>query len=117
VRINIQEFEDLRLKEFLQSARHDESNIDIIKMKIQVMQVEMLSAMLDVRRDFLAKQFDVAESSGSQEEKARRSADLKTQEEKRIKAVEAGFRAQIAQKKSEMWTMEEQLNKDLGERR
>jgi hypothetical protein len=112
VRINIQEFEDLRLKEFLQSARHDESNIDIIKMKIQVIQVEMLSAMLDVRRDFLAKQFDVAESSGSQEEKARRSADLKTQEEKRIKAVEAGFRAQIAQKKSEMWTMEEQLNKD-----
>ncbi|MBN1534130.1 MAG: hypothetical protein JXA20_15775 [Spirochaetes bacterium] len=112
IRINIQEFEDLRLKEFLQAARHDESNVDILRMKIQIIRVEMLSAMLDVRRDYLSKQFDVAESSMSQEEKTRRSAELKTQEEKRIRAVQAGYRAQIAQKRSEMWAMEERLNKE-----
>ncbi len=111
INVDIQEFEDMRLKEFLQSARHDESNIDILRINLQVLQVEMLDSILDVRRDFLSKQIEISEQPISQEEKNSRISDLKGQEEKSVKAVEAGYRARIAGKRREIWALEAQINK------
>jgi hypothetical protein len=57
--INIKEFDDLRLKDVLNSARKKGNTADILSIKADIMDIEMLDAILNVRNRYYKKEIDI----------------------------------------------------------
>ncbi|HPV43415.1 MAG TPA: hypothetical protein PKX40_19705 [Spirochaetota bacterium] len=115
INVDITEFEDLRLKEIIDSARKRGSNIDVLKIEMEMLEVDMLGEILKVRKDVCAREAALLSQGLSDDEIDRRVSALKTEEEARIKKVRASYQAQIRRKKSEIWALEEAREKEEKE--
>ncbi len=107
--INISEFEDLRLKEVIGSARSHENNLDLQKIRLEVLMIEQQEAILVQKKRFfqqemmlLAKDLPLAETN-------RRIAQTRAMEKKKIAVIVALFREKIKKKEGEIAEIEKNV--------
>ncbi len=106
ITVDIKEFNDIRLREFLDSAKNQGSDIDIMKIQLQVLRVEMLNAILDVKQQYQTSEMKVIAQGASQEEINQQLEELRAEEEKAVKRVRGQYVARIARQKREIAKME-----------
>ncbi len=115
INVDITEFEDLRLKEVIDSARKRGSNIDVLRIEMEMLEVDMLGEMLLVRKDIYARETALFSQGLPDEETDRRVSALRKEENDRITRVRAAYRAQIRRKKAEIWALEDARAKEEKE--
>ncbi len=115
INVDITEFEDLRLKEIIDSARKRGSNIDVLRIEMEMLEVDMLGEILKVRKDMYAREAAILSQGLPDVEIDRRVSALRSEEEARIKRVRVSHQAQIRRKKSEIWALEEARAKEEKE--
>ena len=91
VDVAITEFEDLRLKDVIDSARKRGSNIDVFRIELKVLEAEMLTAMLGVRRESYAREMAVLTQGLGEAETDAKIAAIRSDEEARLKSVRASY--------------------------
>ena len=112
VEIDISEFEDLRVKDIIDSARKRGGNIDVMRIKLQVLDVEMLDKMLKVRNGTHLKELNIVSQNLSDEETNRQLSDLKSEEKRKLAGIKARYKRKIRQKRREISSLEWEKNKD-----
>ncbi len=112
IKVSIKEFEDLRLKEVIDSARKRGSNIDMMRINVQMLEIEMMMKVLDARRDIFKKENDFLAQNPSLEEADRRIAELRNEEQRRVREIEGHYRGMILQQKNEIAAIEAERQKE-----
>ena len=109
VEVDIKEFEDLRLKEVLQSARSGQNNVELFKMQLQILRVEMLNAVLGVRKDYLNRELALVAQELPQGQLQEKVSVLREGEKKTVKNVQARYTRRIRNKRAQIWDIETEL--------
>ncbi len=115
VDVSITEFEDLRLKDVIDSARKRGSNIDVFRIELKVLEAEMLTAMLGVRRESYAREMAVLSQGLGDAETDAKIAAIRREEEARLKSVRASYNGLMARKRSQIYAQEEERAKEEEE--
>jgi len=108
--ISISEFDDLRLKEILNSSRLAENNIQIRSNELQGIILEMKNKILEVNNRFLVKKnsiLDKGRSFGASREKIH---ELNNAEQNEINGIKAQYESKLNDKRN-------QINKIESEKR
>ncbi len=118
-KISFTEFEDLRLKEVLNSARMNDNNLIIRRNELFQVIIEMRNKILTVQNKYLGKFNSVLDGTGSAENKKNRLAELKKAETSEINQVRSVYQSKIDKMKkiineieSEKREAERQLKKE-----
>jgi hypothetical protein len=56
IAINIEDFEDMRLKEMVDSVRNRGGNIDFLRIQLQIKEIEGLSKILEIQKNTYQKE-------------------------------------------------------------
>jgi len=96
--VSITEFDDLRLKEILNSSRLAENNIQIRNNELQSLIVEMKNQILEVNNRYLLKQNSVLDKSISAEAARGKIQELKNAEQNEINGIKAKYESKINEK-------------------
>lgn len=112
VPLDIKEFEDLRLKEVLQSTRFYENRIEMISMKIQSLRIEMLNEILDIRKNSLSNELDVIGNNLPQGERDTKLKEIRDAEGRKMRWTKARFRGRIAKERRALYALESQMRKE-----
>jgi len=94
-KISFNEFEDLRLKEVLNSARMNDNNLIIRRNELFKVIIEMRNRVLSVQNKYLARYNAVLDGGGSFQEKKTRLGSLKKSEDNEINRVKAVYNGKI----------------------
>jgi len=108
--ISITEFDDLRLKEILNSSRLAENNIQIRNNELQSLIVEMKNKILDINNRYLAKENSILDKNMSPAVTREKILELKIAEQKEINGTKAQYDSKINEKRN-------QINKIESEKR
>ena len=100
--ISISEFDDLRLKEILNSSRLAENNIQIRNNELQNLLVEMKNRILEVNNRYLAKENSILDKSTSSSVKRERINELKNSELSEINGIKAQYESKISEKRNQI---------------
>jgi hypothetical protein len=100
--ISITEFNDLRLKEILNSSRLAENNIQIRNNELQSLLVEMKNKILEINNRYLVRENAVLDKSMSASASRERIQELKNAEKSEINGVKAQYEAKISDKRSQI---------------
>ena len=115
VDVSITEFEDLRLKDVIDSARRRGSNIDVLRIELKVLEAEMLTEMLKVRRESYAREMALVAQGLGEADLDAKVAALRRGEDEHLKGVQARFKGLMAKKRSQIYALEEAREKEEGE--
>jgi len=96
--VSITEFDDLRLKEILNSSRLAENNIQIRNNELQSLIVEMKNQILEVNNRYLLKENSVLDKSISAEAARGKIQELKNAEQNEINGIKAKYESKINEK-------------------
>jgi hypothetical protein len=110
--VDISEFDDLRLKDVLDSARKFESNLDVQRIRLEIIRVEMMTETLQVKQRFQGREADIASENISRRERQQKISALRENEKNEIRAVEKKYAGLISTKKGEIAVLERQLNRE-----
>ncbi|MBU2514993.1 hypothetical protein KJ966_27040 [bacterium] len=111
VEINISEFEDLRLKEVIDSARSHENNLDLLLIKLEILKIDQQKKILEVKQKYYKRELDTLDLELSGKETGRRLAQIKVAEKREIAGVERTFQSQINEKTQEIDKIKEEIAK------
>jgi hypothetical protein len=100
--ISITEFNDLRLKEILNSSRLAENNIQIRNNELQSLIVEMKNKILEINNRYLVRENAVLDKVMSASASRERIQELKNAEKSEINGVRAQYEAKISEKRSQI---------------
>jgi hypothetical protein len=100
--VSIKEFDDLRLKEILNSSRLAENNIQIRNNELQSLLVEMKNQILEVNNRYLAKENSVLDRSTSSEAARGKIQELKNAEQSEINGIKARYESKISEKRAQI---------------
>jgi len=112
VPIDIKEFEDLRLKEVLQSANISEARIEMVSMRIQAIRIEMLNDILDIRKKSLSQELDVTAMNIPQAEKEVKLKAIREKEAQNLRWGRARYNGKILREKRKLWALETEIRKN-----
>ena len=104
--ISINEFDDLRLKEILNSSRHAENNIHIRNNELQVIVIEMKNRILEVNNRYLAKENSVLDKGLSPASAKEKMYELRRAEQAEVNGVRSLYEAKINEKRSQIRKIE-----------
>lgn len=113
VEINISEFEDLRLKEVIDSARSHENNLDLLLIKKEILEVEHRKKVLEVQRKYHQRELDLLARSLPEKQTDVRLAGLRQAERQEISKVNASFEEELQVKEEEI----ERIKQELAEKK
>jgi hypothetical protein len=113
VEINISEFEDLRLKEVIDSARSHENNLDLLLIKLEILKVDHQKAILKVKQKYYKKEQNLLARELSVKATDRGLNQIRTGEKREIAAVTRSFQVQIDEKANEI----EDIKRDLAQKK
>jgi hypothetical protein len=108
--ISISEFDDLRLKEILNSSRLAENNISIRNNELQAIIVEMKNQMLEVNNRYLVKENSILDKGMSAAATREKVRELKNAEQNEINGIRLQYESKINEKRN-------QINKIEAEKR
>lgn len=100
--ISISEFNDLRLKEILNSSRLAENNIQIRNNELQSLIVEMKNEILEINNRYLVRENAVLDKVMSPAAAKERLLELKNAEKSEINGVRARYEAKISEKRNQI---------------
>ncbi len=109
VEINITEFEDLRLKEVIDSARSHENNLDLLQIRLEILKVNHKKYLLDIKQKYYKKKIDVLSRDLSTKNTDRALARLKATEKKELAALDVKYATKISEKEKEINEVKEEL--------
>jgi len=115
IEVNITEFDDLRLKEILNSTRITDNNIQLAKNDIIKLQVEMRNAILEVNNRYLQSQNALLDKGYSDAEIKSRLALLKKEEEAEVNSIKKKYDGLISEKRAYVSSVEQEKIKALRE--
>ncbi len=107
VEVDISDFEDLRLREVMSSARKRRGNIDVLHIELRMLEVAMLDEMLRVRRDYHSRGNALLDTAASGEVVDAQLRGLDEKERRAVERIRTAYRARIRAKKAEIWSLEE----------
>ncbi|HPS58957.1 MAG TPA: hypothetical protein PK514_12700 [Spirochaetota bacterium] len=97
--VSIQDFEDLRLKEALNSARLMENNLQIRRNILYVVLIEMKNKILEVNNRYLAKENAVLDRNIGVSATREKIAELRKAETAEVDAIKLQYSAKVEQEK------------------
>jgi len=100
IEVSINEFEDLRLKEILNSSRLTENNLQIGKNEVVSLMVEMRNKILQINNIYLKRQNAVLDKGAPEETTRSRLAELRRAEDAEVRAVRAKYEGRINKKRA-----------------
>lgn len=109
VDINISEFEDLRLKEVIDSARSHENNLDLLLIKLEILKVDHKKQVLEVQEKYYQRELNLIAQELPRNQTDQRLQQIRTAEQREIAAVNRSFEKEIAAKTKEIDDIEEEL--------
>ncbi|MBN2080163.1 MAG: hypothetical protein JW838_14435 [Spirochaetes bacterium] len=107
VDVDISDFEDLRLREVMSSARKRRGNIDVLHIELSMLEVAMMDEVLRVRRDFQARENVFLNTATPGDGIDARLRQLGENERRAVERIRSAYRARIRSKKAEIWSLEE----------
>ena len=110
--INISEFDDLRLKDLIDSAQKDEGDLEILIRELDDLKLKLQNVILDLKDRYYSKRESVYSMNLSREESDKKIAELKEEEEKKIKSVTARYNKRIKKKSREVAVLRNRLAKN-----
>ncbi len=113
VDINISEFEDLRLKEVIDSARSHENNLDLLLIKLEILKVDLQKAVLKVKQKYHRRELILLDKELSVKTMDKGLSQIRTAEKREITAVTRSFQVQIKGKTQEI----EDIKNELAEKK
>lgn len=111
VDINISEFEDLRLKEVIDSARSHENNLDLLQIKLEILKVERRKDILEVWKEYHQKELNLLAQSLPDKETDLGLARLRTAEQREVAAIDNRYSRQIKEKEEEIEAIKEEIKR------
>ncbi len=102
VDINISEFEDLRLKEVIDSARSHENNLDLLLMKLEILKVDHRKKLLEVKQKHFKRELNTLDQELPTKETNQKLVQIKKVEKREIGAIDKTFKSQINEKQQEI---------------
>lgn len=116
VAINISEFEDIRLKEVIDSARSHENNLDLLEIKLEILKVVQAKEILEIKRKYHQRELELLVEELPQKETDLKITQIRTAEQREIAAVNRSFEDQVQAKIQEIEDVKKQLaEKKLAE--
>ena len=113
VDINISEFEDLRLKEVIDSARSHENNLDLLLIKLEILKIDEQKAILKVKQKYHKRELDLLARELSIKATDKGLGQIRTAEKREIAAVSRSYQVQVDEKTREI----ENIRKELAEKK
>jgi len=104
--VSIQDFEDLRLKEALNSSRLMENTLQIRKNELQTLYIEMKNRILDVNNAYLSRENAVLDKNLSVSTTRERLSELRSAEAAEVASIKASYSAKIEKMKSQIYALE-----------
>ncbi len=101
-KINIEEFDDLRLKDVLDSARQKESNADLLSVQLDIIEIKMLDAVLNVKSVHHNRELSVIMKNLPDAETNRRIKKIRAEEKRAIARTKRKFQRLIRIKRKEL---------------
>lgn len=108
--VSIQDFEDLRLKEALNSSRLMENNLQIRRNEFQTLMTEMKNKMLEINNKYLIKENDILNQNLPENSKKERIAELERAENAELESVKASYNPKINDLKGFIGELEREIN-------
>jgi len=100
--ISISEFDDLRLKEILNSSRLAENNIQIRNNELQSIIVEMKNKILEVNNSYLIKENAILDKGMSAKASQEKILELRKSEQNEINGIKAQYESKINEKRNQI---------------
>ncbi len=113
VEINISEFEDLRLKEVIDSARSHENNLDLLLIKLEILKIDEQKAILKVKQKYYKNELNLLAKELSAKATDKGLNQIRTAEKREVAAVARSYKAQVDEKTKEI----ENIKKELAEKK
>lgn len=110
--ISISEFNDLRLKEILNSSRLAENNIQIRNNEMQTLIVEMRNQILEINNRYLIKENQILDKGISTVSARDKLSELKRDEQSEINKVKAQYESKINEKRDQISRIEAEKRKE-----
>jgi len=110
--ISISEFNDLRLKEILNSSRLAENNIQIRNNEMQTLIVEMKNQILEINNRYLSKENLILDKGVSAEANREKVLELKRDELSEVNKVKAQYESKISEKRTQISRIEAEKRKE-----
>lgn len=112
--VHFADFEDLRLREVLDSARGTDTELELAKGALQALEVGKLEAILDVHKKYLKREMDIISAKEGNAEAESRVKELRHDEAREVADVGRSYDDTIAGKKREIAAI---INKKEAENR
>jgi hypothetical protein len=109
VEINISEFEDIRLKEVIDSARNHENNLDLLEIKLEILKVDQSKQILEVKQKYYQRELELLAEELPEKETDLKVAQIRTAEQREIAAINRSFDDQVQAKVQEIEDVKQQL--------
>ena len=100
--VHFEDFEDLRLREVLDSARGSDTELELARGALQALGVGKLEAMLDVRKKYLAKEMEIISAKSGNDNTELRLRELRAQEAAEVTDVGRSYDNNMAAKRREI---------------
>jgi hypothetical protein len=102
IEVNISDFDDLRLKDVLDSARKKSDNADIVAIQLDILEIAMLDEILAARNRHYRRELEIINRNLSDKETESNLARIRGDEKKDVKRIRRKYRGLIWNKKREL---------------
>ncbi|MCP4129899.1 MAG: hypothetical protein GY754_02675 [bacterium] len=110
VDININEFQDLRLRELIDTAKKNESEVDVARRELEDLKFKKQNAVLDLKDEFNMKKENVYSQPLPDEDIAAKVAAIDKAEQRKVSHKAAWYDKRIAAKKREIAAIEKSMS-------
>ncbi len=107
--INISEFEDLKLRDLLDSSRKYEAQLNALKDELDDIKLKMNNDVLRVKDDAARQRENILAKNLSEAETQKQLARVKDSEDRKVKAVRASYQKRISDKEQEIAALKKQI--------
>lgn len=108
IEVSISEFDDLRLKEILNSSRLSENNLQIGKNEVLSLMIEMRNRILEVNNIYLVRQNALLDKGYPENVTREKLIELKKAEDSDVSAIKLKYEGQINKKRAVISEIEQE---------
>ncbi len=106
IKIDITDFDDLRLKDVLDSARKKGDNADIIAVQLQIFEIKMLDAILEVKENHHNRELSTIVQGMGEKETDAAIKRIRDEEVNAVNGIRQKYAGLIAAKRAELYALE-----------
>ncbi|PKL40658.1 MAG: hypothetical protein CVV44_03380 [Spirochaetae bacterium HGW-Spirochaetae-1] len=108
--VNISEFEDLRIKDLIDSAKKNETKIDQAYRELENIKVEMNEEIISLHDRYSLGREKILSEDLSQDEKNERTIELKKEKEEKLKSLKDRYARRMEKKGEEIARLKKSMN-------